>query len=293
MKLSLLTRTAAVCLGLALFGGCQDLQNAGKPKDDKPKDGGGGGGQPEYDPTSSLSETTPYGGWPKDGAGLKKGWFFETTTTAGGQKSTTKWAVVDAAGDVFKVETNRTTYALPGGWIEAIEINKDGTVPNAYVGKPGKGNKVKAIKVNPTPKGDAPKPEESDESITVAAGTFQAHKVVIKTTIQGKTYTSTSWSGTDGDVKDVCLKVDGGSKESQYELAKAPEMVDGWKCGSSAFKVKHLTYSNGQEQWFLVDGPWPIVGAMVKMSMTGYSMEITNMGSDAAPQLSWEKEAAK
>src|SRR5579872_7294020 len=152
MKLSHRIGAAALTLGLVGFValGCDQLQP--KPKDDK-KDtgGGGGGGGGGPDLSTMITENTPYPGWPKDAAGLKKGWFFEKKQKTAAGETQTKWAVVDQAGDVYKVETNQNTmnYAAMGGkdWWEAIEINKDGTVPAAYIGKPGKGNKIKPIKV--------------------------------------------------------------------------------------------------------------------------------------------------
>ncbi len=288
MKVILKGLAAAVTAGF-LFTGCDMLNPKPKPDDKASGKGGSGGGnqqQPEVDYSAYVTETTPYPGWPQDTAGLAKGWFFEKKMKTAAGESTTKFAIVDQAGDVWKVESNEKTFAYPGGLIEAVEIKNDGTVPNAYLGK--KGGKVKPIKVNPAPKpGDSPKPEESDEDVTVKAGSFKAHKVVVKWSAGGQSGTSTSWMGTDGDAKGILLKSDGGSAPTQYELTALDAPAD-WKCGANSYKVRHLTYSNGQEMWNLVDKPWPFIGVTVKMVTTGMSYEVTNMGSDAKPDLSWE-----
>src|SRR5882724_1464728 len=100
--------TALAVATIFAYGGCEMANNATK-KDDGKKDsggGGGGGGAAAYDMRDNLTVYTPQGNWPKDGAGLKEGWFVEKTTKTAAGTSTTKWAVVAAAGDSFKVETN-------------------------------------------------------------------------------------------------------------------------------------------------------------------------------------------
>jgi hypothetical protein len=255
---------------------------------------------------SGITENTPYPSWPKDGAGLKKGWFFEKTLRSGGTQTKIRWAVVDQAGDVYKVETNSMLYGSQYGpltitlslaamgaddFSKSIEINKDGTVRNAYFGKAG--SKILPIKVNAArdgPEDDAPKPVESDEPVTVAAGTFKAHKTVKQWSVRerGQSGSTTWWMGKEGDAKDVLLKVDSGSAESRFELAKAPTEIVDWQCGASTYKVRRLTYSNKLETLSLVE-PWPIVGAIVKWGTGPNSWEITNVGEDARPRLSSEK----
>ncbi|MBI3725999.1 hypothetical protein HY251_18885 [bacterium] len=286
---------AAAVAGL-LLSGCELFNPKPKPDDkssgkDGKGGGGGGGGAPEMDYSTMVTESTPYPAWPKDGAGIKSGWFYEKKTKTAAGENTTRFAVVGQAGDMWKIETNERTYAYSPGLIEAVVVQKDGTVPEAYVGK--KGAKIKAIKINPMPKGGE-KPEEMDEKVSVKAGEFAAKKYTSKGA-DGKV-ASMSWMGTDGDTKDVMLKMElPAYPAGNMELAKMPESME-WPCGGKKYKVWHLTYSNGTEYWNLADGPWPVVGATVKMVMTGaaaMTMEVTNMGEDAKPELSWEKEAAK
>lgn len=282
---------AAALTASFLFAGC-DMLNP-KPKDDKGGNKGGtsGGGNQQADSgpdmTAYLSAYSPQPLWPKDPSVIKAGWFYEKSSDGPGGKNKTKWACVAQAGDQWKVETNEATVSM--NLIEALVIGKDGKITEAYAGKAGK-DKVKKIKITEGQAGDSPQPQESDEQVSVKAGTYASKKSVVKDK-DGKVL-ATTWTGIDGDTKGVLLKFEPGTAGAPYEL-NALEMVD-WKCGANGYKAKHLTYSNGQEMWWIADN-WPIVGGeggtIVKMAMTTpvkMTWEITNVGSDAKPELSWE-----
>ena len=55
------------------------------------------------DPRSFLTVVSPFPGWPKDGAGVRKGAWAKSTST-GAYSAETLWAVVDEAGDIVKLE---------------------------------------------------------------------------------------------------------------------------------------------------------------------------------------------
>jgi hypothetical protein len=232
------------------------------------------------DPRDYMTVYTPYPGWPKDGAGLDAGWWVTQKSTNAAGTSETKYAVVAVAGDVVKVEITNA----PGltGYIEALLCKKsDGTVSWAGAGK--KGEKPKDLKVQQMPQQQVSPPPSTDEDLTVkAGGPFKSKKTV--TPVQGMG-DSTSWVGTDGDTKDVLLKSTFGT--TTYELSDMPAMED-WTCSGKTMKVKHLKWTNGMETWQL-DAMWPFVYNSAKMSMAGNTTEITGTGTDAKPELTWEK----
>lgn len=283
MKLT--TKFGAAALSLSLFAGCQAMNNAAdKTKSESNTAANSnstaknpGQGAPAYDPTSSMKVYTPFAGWPKDGAGLKQGWWVSQKMSGTGFTQESRWAVVAAAGDVMKLEMQGGQ--TPKDYILAETVKKTGEVSWAGVGK--KGEKPKDLKVENTPTSTPPEaPAATDEDVTVKAGTFKSKKSVAK--FPGGE--SVTWMGTDGDVKDVVLK--NTMMGQAYELAEAPAMED-WTCSGKTYKVKHLKYTNGQEQWLLADA-WPFVSVTAKSITSGTTIEITGMGEDAKPDLNWE-----
>ena len=287
MKLTMRSSAGALSLALAMglvATGCS-LVNATKSEGQKAGDSNSTAKNPTQgapNPTIGMSVYTPYSPyWPKDGAGLKQGFWVSSKISGTGYSMESKFAVVAAAGDIMKLEL--TDAGTPKGYIKAETVKSTGEVAWAGVGK--KGDKPKNIDVKPTPAGAAPAaPTVTDEDVTVKAGTFKSKKSVSTMTVAGKDYTTTSWSGTDGDTKDVMLKMVSGTTTS--ELSEAPAMED-WTCSGKTYKVKHLKYSDGRETWTLADS-WPFVGAVAKSVASGSTTEITGMGDDAKAELNWE-----
>jgi hypothetical protein len=297
VKLTIRLGTGA--LAVALLAGCEAMKGAANtttgeankasgsnstakdPGQGAPKDGGKGATQnaaAAIDMTQYMTCPNPYMMWPKDGAGLKQGWWISQKNTNAAGTSETKTAVVAMAGDDVKIEITNPMGAYKD-YIWAVTAKKaSGEV--SWAGAGHKGEKPKDIKIGQKPQGGAADaPASTDEDCAVKAGTFKTKK----TTVKGATGDTTTWMGTDGDAKDLVVKCayPGGG----YELESVA--MEDMAMGAKTMKVKHVKMSNGMETWLMSES-WPFVGNIAKMSMAGSTTEITGMGEDAKPDLNWE-----
>jgi hypothetical protein len=276
-------RVAPCLVALACLAGCESHPAKGDSAKD-PNAGASVSAAP--DPRSFLTVTSPFPGWPKDGAGVKPG-VWAKSASSGAYTAETVWAIVDQAGDIVKME-----YVHPDnqGYVEAIVVNKsDGKVTKALAGKKGD-KKLVAIKISPagaaTPP-PAPKQTTTDEEVKVAAGTFKAKKMVS----EGQLFDTTTWVGVEGDTAGVMLKTQVEQNVNELKVAPATEDVT---IGGKGYKAVHLVYTDGMEQWTVtdpsLDAPFVSAGgsSIVKMVLGG-TTTAKSWGEDAKPVLSWEE----
>lgn len=221
--------------------------------------------------------------WPKDGAGLKAGSWLEIKNTTGGKSSVSRVAVVGEAGPLVKVEERSEGFQ---GYIEGLTVQKeDGKVVGAVAAK--KGEKGKDIKVGPAPLVAAKTSTTSDDSVTVAAGTYAASKTVTP----GQLSDATVWVGKDGDAKGILLKE--ASDETTLRELKSLVAED-LSVGGKPIKALHATYSDGSETWFVRGVVVPFQGQggdealWVKQTRGGTTTELS-WGDDAKPEIDWTK----
>lgn len=279
-------RLAATLLALALFGCSSEAK--------KPENGATGGTSgplaPEPDKRDFL-EAVLLAPWPKDGVGLKPGFWVEERTTAGGNTTTKRIAIVAEAGDLVKLEQSASDNALLG-YTEGLTVQKaTGKIVEAVAAK--KGDKAKPIKIRATEGSTAvtgpataepPKtPATSDESVTVPAGTFAATKLVVS----GALSDTTTWIAKEGDAKGLVVKwADdvAGSRE-----LKSVALEDAILAGKSV-KAVHAIYSDASEEWWVRDLTVPFYGqprlSWLKRIRAGATTELA-WGEDAKPEIDW------
>jgi hypothetical protein len=280
-----LVKLSAAVVALSMAAGCAAFES----KDDsnknqnKPASGGGasGGGQAAAQPDMReyMQAMSPMMMWPKDGSGMAVGTWTEQKMS-GTVNGTTRYAVVEDAGDKLKIEmTGQATQ----GYIEGLVVQKaDGKVVEAWAGK--KGEKPKKIKIMEMAQQKAEAPPMTDEDCTVAAGTFKCKKCDIKL----PNGTMTTWAGCDGDGNGVSVKVKSADGKGDYEL-KTLAMED-VTAGGKSMKAKHAAYSNGMEMWMVDAHPAFFSAAegmcAVKMVASGMTTEL-NWGDGAKPEMDW------
>ncbi len=255
--------------------------------------------QPSSEPSAvpesreSLKLATPYEGWPAGGAGLREGYWIETTTTSPRSKAVTRKSVI--AVEVARVKLEVVDPALSRDYIIAIVAARaTGEVSWAGAGKKGeKPVEIALEKVEP------PRPETTAdaEEVTVKAGTFKARKVVSRYEASASSFehTTTRWIGVEGDLEDVDLKMITdvpGVPPTENELAELPSHED-WRLPGRVLGVKHVKYTGKPsplELWLLPES-WPFAGSTVK-TLVGApfltTVEVTGTGEDAKPELDWE-----
>lgn len=196
----------------------------------------------------------------------------ETENAAG--KSITRTAIVAESGDTWFLELDNQMNDKD--LIVAVQVDKaTGEAKKAWVGKRGKEGKEKAVPPPPTQtSGEAP--QESEEEVTVKAGTFKSKKYVIGG--------STSWMGIEGDGEGVPLKT--ASAQFNEELSALEKVT--YDAGGTSFEAKHLTYDSGREVWVAV-GAQPHLKASLRMKATGMDMKLVAQGEDAKSQLEYPK----
>ncbi len=274
---------AALVLALAGTIGCSSDPKPDDPKPNgtKPKE------QSDVDMRDYLQSTLIVA-WPKESAGLKPGQWLEIKNTTGGKTATMRIAIVADAGTHWKVEESASTVGGGEGaflgFIEGLTVDKaTGKVTEAIAAR--KGEKGKAIKLGPEPAAQATTPTTSDESVTVAAGTFSATKTVVA----GQLSETVTWVGKDADAKGIPLKES--SDDTVLRELKALAVED-FTAGGKAIKAVHATYSDGSETWFVRGVAVPFYGTgdatWVKQSRGGTTTEL-NWGDDAKAEIDWAK----
>jgi hypothetical protein len=278
------TWTAALALAF-LAAGCSSDDK--KPDDSKPTNGTAKPEKTDVDMREYLQGTLVVP-WPKDGAGLKAGQWVEIKNTSAGKSSTLRVAIVGDEGARLRVEESGT--ATGGGesaflgFIEGLTVEKaTGKVVEAVAAR--KGEKGKPIKIGPDAAAPATAPTATDESVTVAAGTFSATKTVVA----GQLSETATWVGKDADAKGIPLKES--SDDTILRELKALAIED-LAVGGRTLKATRATYSDGSETWFVRGVVVPFYGTgdttWVKQSRGGTTTEL-GWGEDAKPEIDWAK----
>lgn len=265
----ILTSSGLVLSAALAFAGCSLLGGGGG--DDA--SGGGDSGAPATDPTAYAQ--APGTLMIKNGA---VGYMIANKTAGTGYENTGSVAIVAETGDSWLVET---ATSASDGWVMGLTVSKeDGKVTAAVMGKVGEAGKE--IKVTAATATGATGPDGVAEEVTIGIGSFASTKVV--------TDYGTSWAGTEGELSGVMLKYE--SKDASYELAKMPEAADA-DVGGTSLKIVKLVYSNDSEYWRSANA---VVAALatagdgvgtVKTVMSGMTIELTAVKTDAAAQLKW------
>lgn len=237
------------------------------------------------DSTLGVLLITP---WPKDGAGVQTGQWRETRFTSSGVTTVNRVAVVGEAGPLLKIEETSTSTGqsstLFNGFVAGLTVEKaTGKVVEAIAAK--KGEKGKEIKVAPTTAAtEGPASTSTDESVTVAAGTYPATKTVTA----GQLSETVVWVGKDGDVQGISLRES--SDDTVLRELKSIVSEDLTVSGKPV-KTFHATYSDGSEAWFVRGPGVPFATTdlvAVKQSRAGTTIELS-WGDDAKPEIDWAK----
>jgi len=242
------------------------------------------------DPTQLIQAPgkLPLGPEAKVGLGMHR------TIDAGGQKATERWAIVGETEDAWQVEMQTAAMGfmkqmipdMDEYMIGATVDKKTGEVKQAVLGK--KGEKGKSIQVQDMADGQTPGELPEGEPTEVELGFGDKIKAK-KVEVQG----STAWIGTEGEFEGVLLKAEGEGQEG-FELAGKPTQ-EKVQVNGQEVEVTKLSYTNEMKQWLTQQ---PAVRAfaptskegergMFKLEAPGITMEVTEVTTEAKPQLTW------
>ncbi len=279
----LIVTSAIACVSLALIGGsigCDMLQKKEEGGSEGGGDGGGadggggegGGGEaaagPDMREYFQAPDWQPGMVW----EGIAVGEWYETTTNlpAANMKTSRKVSVVGKSGDKWLIEVVDSNQGFTQGYV----IDKEGTVSKAYGEKDGDVKELKLMHID-RPKAVEGK-EPPTETVQVKAGSYACWK----NTAAG----TTSWTGKDGDAKNITVKFAGAAGD--YELTKLEKKDH--KAGDKSYKCRVATYSNKQVMW-ITDKPAGPQGIMVKMTTDQMETWLSDAGTGAKPSFTWPK----
>lgn len=213
------------------------------------------------------------------------GWRVVQTSRAGPQQLVTSWAIVGETADAWRVEhvspvlqsLAASDPALDKAIMGLVVRKSDGVVLEAVVGAPGQAGRQIRIREPEAP--PAPAAETSEEQLTVPGGTFRARKQAVAHT--------TTWTGLEGAVREVVLKVEG---PAPYELARPPERLE-----LGGRELLRISWSNKSSQDLVEDpvvaGFFPAGGpgrGLWALRGEGFEIAISEVGTNATPRLKWE-----
>ncbi len=226
------------------------------------------------------------------GPGTKVGFAAARTLEGSGRVLEEELAVVGETATSWRVETRTPSLAVQQQSLPELErvllgltVRKtDGAVTQAVAGQPGR--PVVSIGLLP---GLAPRPEVAAtdgvaEPCTIALGTFDARRLDGQGT--------TTWTGTEGPVKDLVLRVDG---DERYELAELPR-EESLEVGAGKLLCRRTAYTNGVTVWVTDDevvanlfgspvGAGRLANA--RLTSTDATLSVTARRTDATARLQW------